>query len=119
MVLLKKWVAIAKEVIKRYSNFYQDNFSIIEVTNMSGKTVRNSRLSLHQGDIPSMFFFAFGIDPLIVYLEKKQPSFMISSLPLLGPAHHVLSAPEECYNVVSYAYDLKSAITTMHELITF
>ena len=83
MVLLKK--GVSKEVISRLTNLYQDNLSIIVVNNVAGKIIRNSRLSLRQGDIPSMFFFAFGIDPLITYLERRLTGILITSLPQLGP----------------------------------
>jgi hypothetical protein len=90
------------------------------VNNVAGKTIINNRLSLRQGDIPSMYFFAFGIDPLISYLEKRLTGILITSLPPHGPVQEhsqsqVLPALEERYNVVSYADDLKPAITTMGE----
>ena len=69
-----------------------------------------------------MFFFAFSIDPLIIYLEKRLTGIPITSLPVLGPVpeHYPLKALppiEERYKVMSYADDLKPAITTMHEFI--
>ena len=80
----------------------------------------NKRLSLRQGDVPSMFFFAYGIDPLINYLENRLSGILISSLPVLGPVHEGSPSPtlpplEERYRVVSYADDLKPAVTTMDE----
>ena len=80
-----------------------------------------------------MFFFAFGIDPLLTYLERRLTGILITSLPVLGPVpehsphkalpvpehspHKVLPALEERYKLVSYADDLKPAITSMHEFI--
>ena len=52
----------------RLKNLYRDNLSIVVVNNIEGRCIKNIRLSLRQGDLPSMFFFAFGIDPLISYL---------------------------------------------------
>ena len=120
MVKLKK--GVDKNVISRLSNLFQDNHSIIVVNNVAGKTIRNSRLSLRQGDIPSMFFFAYGIDPLIMYLEKRLTGILITSLPQLGPVQEhsrqqVLPRVEERYKVVSYADDLKPAVTSMYEFI--
>ena len=120
MVLEKK--GVSTKVIKRLKNLYHENVSIIVVNNIEGKTVRNIRLSLRQGDKPSMFFFAFSIDPLIIYLEKRLTGILITSLPVLGPVpeHYPLKALppiEERYKVMSYADDLKPAITTMHEFI--
>ena len=63
--LVMSWVlekkGASKDVISQLSNLYQDNLSIIVVNNVAGKTIINNRLSLRQGDIPSMYFFAFGI----------------------------------------------------------
>ena len=117
-VLKKK--GLAEAVIKRLNNLYQDNLSIIVVNNVEGKCIKNNRLSLRQGDIPSMFFFAYGIDPLITYLDNRLTGILITSLPVLGPApQHCKTATlpplEECYKVVSYADDLKPAVTIMEE----
>ena len=65
-----------------------------------------------------MHFFAFGIDPLLVYLEKRLQGILISSLPVQGPvlAHEANLQPlEERYKVVGYADDVKPAITSMQE----
>ena len=75
-------------------------------------------MSLRQGDLPSMHLFSFGIDPVLVYLEKRLQGILISSLPLHGPV--LLGSPslghlEERYKVIGYADDIKPAITTMHE----
>ena len=83
MVLEKK--GVSTKVIHRLKNLYHENFSIIVVNNIAGKTVRNTRLSLRQGDKPSMFFFAFSIDPLIIYLERRLTGILITTLPVLGP----------------------------------
>ena len=120
MVLEKK--GVSTKVINRLKNLYHDNFSIIVVNNISGKIVKNSRLSLRQGDKPSMFFFAFGIDPLLTYLERRLTGILVTSLPVLGPLPehsplNALPALEERYKLVSYADDLKPAITAMHEFI--
>ena len=65
-----------------------------------------------------MHFFAFGIDPLLVYLEKWLQGILISSLPVHGPvlANEASLKPlEERYKVVGYADDVKPAITSMQE----
>ena len=117
-VLEKKGVNM--EVISRLKNLYEDNHSIVFVNNIAGKTIKNNRMSLRQGDLPSMFFFAYGIDPLITYLEKRLSGILITSLPQQGPVGEhskslALPAVEERYKVVSYADDLKPAIATMAE----
>ena len=118
LVLEKK--GVCEEVINRLKNLYQDNLSIVVVNNIEGKTVKNLRLSLRQGDIPSMYFFAFGIDPLITYLPKRLSGILITSLSVIGPVPANFTAVrlpplEEHYKVISYADDLKPAITTMEE----
>ena len=53
------------------------------VNNIPGKAVDNIRQSLRQGDLPSMHFFSFGIDPLLVFLEKRLKGILITALPVL------------------------------------
>ena len=118
LVLEKK--GLCEEVINRLKNLYHDNLSIVVVNNIEGKAVMNLRLSLRQGDIPSMYFFAFGIDPLITYLHNRLSGILITSIPVLGPVPDnscaIKLAPlEEHYKVISYADDLKPAITSMEE----
>merc|ERR1712055_807084 len=84
LVLQRK--GLNEDVIKRYENLYRDNISVIVVNNILGKSIRNIRLSLKQGDVPSMLFFAYGIDPLITYLVRKLSGILITSLPILGPS---------------------------------
>ena len=118
LVLQKK--GVSPEVIRHLENLYQDNLSIVVVNNIAGKVVCNDRLSLRQGDIPSMYFFAFGIDPLITYLERRLAGIKICSLPMFGPVTQnsqlrTLPCLEERYKVISYADDLKPAVTSMEE----
>jgi hypothetical protein len=63
---------------------------------------------------------AFGIDPLITYLDRRLSGILITSIPVLGPVPANSSAvrlpPMEVnYRVISYADDLKPAITSMVE----
>ena len=62
--LVLKQKGLEEKVIQRYTNLYEKNLVIVVVNGIDGKCVNNSRLSLRQGDIPSMYFFAYGIDPL-------------------------------------------------------
>ena len=69
-----------------------------------------------------MFFFAYGVDPLITYLERSLTGILIFSLPVYGPVLKesklkTLPPVEECYHVVSYADDIKPAITSMGEFM--
>ena len=82
MVLLKK--GLSDQVIARLMNLYRNNITIVVVNNVQGKALINHRLSLRQGDVPSMTWFAYGIDPLIHYLNKRLEGILIHSLPLHG-----------------------------------
>ena len=107
-------------VIARIQNLYSENISIIVVNNMFGKSIPNLRGSLRQGDLPSMHFFCYGIDPLITYLEKRLKGILISSTPIQGPLKFLsppLRAYEERYKLIGYADDIKPAITSMEEFL--
>ena len=103
MVLKKN--GVCELVIDRLKNLYEDNLSVIVLNNIEGKCVPNRRLSLRQGDVPSMFFFAYGIDPLITYLEQRLTGILICSMPVLGPTVEIalsasIPALEERYRVI-------------------
>ena len=116
MVLERK--GLDNRVISRIKNLYRNNLSIVVVNNIQGKAVMNVRLSLRQGDLPSMHLFSYGIDPLLTYLERRLQGIKISSLPVHGPVspnHPPLPHLEERYKVIGYADDVKPAITSMAE----
>ena len=92
MVLAKK--GLDSRAISRLKNLYRNNVSVIVVNNIPGKSVKNIRLSLRQGDLPSMHLFSFGIDPILGYLEKRLKGILITSLPVLGPAAAGSPPPE-------------------------
>ena len=88
------------------------------VNNIPGAAVKNVRLTLRQGDIPSMELFSFGIDPLLCLLERVLQGILICSIPVLGPKlqHGPPPPPVELrYKVIGYADDSKPAITSMQE----
>ena len=66
-----------------------------------------------------MTFFAFGIDPLITYLERRLVGILITSIPVFGPPNLLgeIVPAEECYKVISYADDLKPAVTSIQEIV--
>ena len=116
MVLERK--GMDSRIISRFRNLYKDNLSVVVVNNICGRAIRNIRLSLRQGDLPSMDLFSFGIDPLLSYLEKRLTGILITSLPVLGPVLPglpPLDKLEERYKVIGYADDVKPAITSMEE----
>ena len=106
------------ELIARLNNLYNKNYSIVVVNNIPGAAVENVRLTLRQGDVPSMELFSFGIDPLLMLLERTLQGILISSVPVLGPSMQncpPLPPLEQRYKVIGYADDSKPAITTMEE----
>ena len=118
-VLSKK--GVCEQVISRLKNLYEDNITIVVVNNVLGKAFINHRLSLRQGDVPSMDWFAYGIDPLIDYLNNRLKGILIHSLPLHGPlpegAVGHLPPLEQRYKVKGYADDMKPAVTSMNEFL--
>ena len=113
-----EYKGIHEDVIKRLRNIYRDNISVIVVNNVEGKAVKNIRMSLRQGDLPSMHIFAFGIDPLLTYLDKRLTGIKIASIPVQGPVlpnSPPLPPQEEIYKVMGYADDVKPAVTKMEE----
>ena len=107
-----------RKVIERLKNLYSESRTIVMVNNIPGRVVGNIRQSLRQGDLPSMHFFSFGIDPLLTFLEKRLQGILISSLPVLGPVAEglpQLKPIEERYKLIGYADVVKPAITNMQE----
>ena len=106
--------------LARLKNLYSNNLSIVVVNNVPGAAVQNVRLTLRQGDVPSMELFSFGIDPLLVLLERTLKGILICSTPVLGPSPQhgpPLSPLELRYKVIGYADDSKPAITTIGEFV--
>ena len=79
-------------IIEQYKSLYFDNMSIIVVNNIQGRCIKNTRLSIRQGDKFAMELFSYGMDPILGYLEKRltgttntHPPPVISVLPDLPP----------------------------------
>jgi hypothetical protein len=91
------------------------------VNNVTGKSYVNHQWSLRQGDVRSMHWFAYGIDPLIDYLDKRLKGILIHSVPIQGPTPAGAAGPlhplEVRYKVGCYADDLKHAFTSMQEFV--
>ena len=110
------------EVINRIQRIYSNSSTTVMTNNTLGKTFPNVRGSLRQGDVPSMFWFSIGIDPLLVYLERRLTGIPVTTLPVLGPVTEsatsdVLPPLQQKYKVVAYADDVKPGITSMHEFL--
>ena len=106
------------EFISRLENMYSNNLSVVVVNNIQGAAVKNVRLTLRQGDIPSMELFCFGIDPLIHRLERVLQGILIAAAPVQGPVlpgMPPLPRLEQRYKLIGYADDNKPAITSKEE----
>jgi hypothetical protein len=91
MVLAKK--GVSPQVIDRLKRLYTVSTTVVVVNNVMGNSFPNIRGSHRQGDVPSMFWFAVGIDPLLVYLEKRLTGIPITSLPVLDLILNMLRVP--------------------------
>jgi hypothetical protein len=69
MVLARK--GVCQEVIDRISRLYSDSTATVVVNNILGESFLNIRGSVRQGDVPSMYWFGIGINPLLTYLDKR------------------------------------------------
>ena len=121
MVLEKK--GVDQQVVNRLQRLYSGSKTVVVVNNQLGRCIPNNRGSLRQGDVPSMYWFGVGIDPLLVYLEKRLTGIPITSLPVQGPVEEAAAGAnsanlpdlQQRYKVVAYADDVKPSITSMHE----
>ena len=118
LVLAKKGVCQA--VIDRVRRLYADSTTTVVVNNILGQSFLNIRGSLRQGDVPSMYWFGIGIDPLLTYLDRRLSGIPMTSLPVAGPttedlAGNTLPPLQQHYKVVAYADDVKPSITSMQE----
>ena len=114
-VLIKLGVDI--NVVRRVQRLYEGSVTIAVVNNQMGQVFLDARGSLRQGGCASMEWFAFGIDPLLRYLERRLQGIVIHSLPVLGPALQYEAMPlppmEERFKLMAYCDDVKPSITTM------
>ena len=119
MVLL--WViqvlrakGLAEAALSHLINLYSNNFTIVVVNNVLGKKFLNKRWSIRQGDRPSSILFCFGIDPHLVWLDRRLQGIPIYSMPVPGPVLEKEPFPltmTETYRVIGYIDDVKPAIT--------
>ena len=109
---------VCEEVTDRIFNIYKDCITIPVVNNIPGQPLENLRGSLRQGCPGSMGWFAIGIDPLLLLLERKLHGIQICSLPAAGPLEmtQVMLPPvEERYKVYGLADDVKASVSCMSE----
>ena len=73
---------LSDTVINRYRNLSEDNYSLGVVNRLLHKNIRQSIL---QGDKFARERFAFGMDPILGYLEACLQGILINSIPAAGP----------------------------------
>ena len=116
-VLLK--LGVSRSVISRLHRLYDQCVTIVVVNNKLGRVFLDKRGSLRQGGCASMEWFAFGIDPLLRFLERRLQGILITSLPVHGPVPLGQSMPlpalEERFKLMAYCDDVKPGITSMAE----
>ena len=123
MVLL--WVlkvlrakGLAETVLERLLNLYSNNITIVVVNNILGKSLKNVRWSIRQGDRPSSILFCYGIDPHLDWLDKRLTGITIYRMPAPGPVLQTQPFPltiSEQYKLIGYIDDVKPAISCMAE----
>ena len=107
--------------ITRLKNLYSGGITVPVVNNTPLPAINDSRGSLRQGGTGSMEWFAFGIDPLLLFLEKNLSGILISSSPLSGPASEGETFPllpyEERFKAMAFCDDVKPAICSLNEFL--
>ena len=91
--LCKDWVftvlerkGLQIEAIYRFRRYYEDSTTIPIVNNIPGRKIKSKRLTLRQGECPSFTGFGYGIDPRLVYLDRRLSGIPIYSTPFLALA---------------------------------
>ena len=76
-------------------------------------------MTLRQGDYPSSLWFGYGIDPLLIYLDRRLGRISIYSSPVSGPSTKNgpkgLAPLERKYRLIGYCDDVKPAINEWEE----
>ena len=109
---------LSEVVLKRLLNLYSHNITIVVINNILGKSFENKRWSIRQGDRPSSILFCYGIDPHLVWLDKRLRGIPIYRMPASGPLPEANQSPltvTEFFRLIGYIDDVKPAITTMAE----
>ena len=118
-VLKKK--GLSKQNLSKIKRIYEGGITIPLINNIAGRKIKNLRGTLRQGYCPSSNWFCYGIDPLIIYLQKRLSGIKIYNCPILGPApkgHPPILPPKtQKYSIVGYCDDIKPAINNWEELL--
>ena len=126
LVLSWVWKVLERKGIRqvtkcRLENLFQHGITVPVINSFCRRAILDSRGSLRQGGCGSMEWFAYGIDPLLLFLDRHLTGIPIHSLPVLGPSLEGQSSPlpplEERFKAVAYCDDVKPAICSLNEFI--
>ena len=124
LVLSWVWQVLKQKGVKeastdRLRNLYAGGITIPVVNNFPLPVIYYVRGSLRQKRTGSMEWFAFGIDPLLIFLDLNLSGIPVSSIPVLGPAQEGEKFPlpkkEERFKAMAYCDDVKPAICNIEE----
>ena len=124
--LVLEWVwrvleqkGVNRTTINRLISLYANGITIPVVNNIPLQAIHDIRGSLRQGGAGSMEWFAFGIDPLLIFLDQNLSGILVSSLPVLGPPQDGEKFPlpplEERFKAMAFCDDVKPAISSLEE----
>ena len=69
-----------------------------------------------------MDWFSVGINPLVIFLERRLTGIPLINLPVLGPVLPKEEFPippvKEVFNVMAFCDDIKPALTNIEEFVT-
>ena len=125
-VLSWVWLVLERKGVRevticRLKNLYANGITIPVINCMPRRAIFDKRGALRQGEVGSMEWFAVGIDPLLIFLERNLAGIPIISLPQLGPSLEGECCPlppfEETFKLVAYCDDVKPAITNINDFI--
>ena len=105
--------------IRRLQRLYDGGITIPVINSTPGKAVMDVRNSLRQGGAGSMNWFAVGIDPLVVFLQRRLKGIPVVSLPVSGPVTETeessLPPLVEHFKVMAFCDNIKPTITNLEE----
>ena len=107
-VLLAK--GLDKQVVNRLYNLYSNHLTVVVINGVQGRCFPNTRWSIRQGDRPSSIFFTYGLDPLLIWLEKRLTGIPIYTMDMFNAP-----TTTETFKVEAYVDDVKPAITSLAE----
>ena len=96
---------------------------MVVVNNIPARSFKNIRWSIRKGDRPSLIIFNYGIDPHLIWLDRRLRGIVIYKQPALGLGPLLQGQlrqlqpleVKETYKVIGYVDDVKPSITSMNE----